>query len=569
LEFGAAGLMGASMSFTVNFSGSDIEQIEADVVIIGAGLFGGLMADRLTAPGRRVVILEAGPVIDRAEAVARFRGSATKGNDSAYVNAPWAPSPDDQDPGSFYGCGEAKTPFEVLYLRGVGGSSWHFTAHAERFQPNDFRMKTKYGVGANWPVSYDDLTDAYDEVEKEWGVAGGPQSMGPTPGTPIAYPMPPIPQSFLDGQVAAALGKTNWVGQVLGFPHARNSVAGYGGRPQCCGNASCRFICPIGAKYDGSVHVGRAVDKGAVLLSERVVYSIEVGPDKRVAGLRYVTSKGKPGLAKAKLYILAAHAIETPKLLLMSANQYAPTGVANSSGLVGRNLMCNVDVDSLGWAPTPVWPYRGPVSATSGISGLRDGEFRKTSAAVSTFVINGGFNPSLGPFKEVDYALEDNLIGGALRQRVHDRVATEVTLSSSVEVLPALTNGITPDPERRDKLGIPLPKVEFAIDEYTVNGCRQASRRQLDILAAMGATIKSTTDPATPVVDGAIMAGTTRMGVSAKDSVVDQYGLSHDHSNLFIIGTSLYPTVSICSPSLTAAALTVRSARHIIDKKFV
>lgn len=556
------------MTFHVNFSGNDLEQVEADVIIIGAGLYGGLLADRLTAPGRSVILLDAGPAIERDAAVARFRASSTKGNDSPYFNAPWAPSPDDQDPANFYGCADAKTPFQVLYLRGVGGTSWHFTAHAERFQPNDFRMRSVYGVGADWPVVYDELVDAYAEVEREWGVAGGHDTMGPIPGQTIKYPMPPVPQSYLDLQVAAALGKTNWVGKVLGFPHARNSVPGYGGRPQCCGNASCRFICPIGAKYDGSVHVRKAEAKGARVLSERVVYSIEVGPDRRISGLRFVSSKGRPGWAKAKLYVLAAHAIETPKLLLMSANQYAPDGVANSTGLVGRNLMCNVDVDTNAWAPTPVWPYRGPVSATSGIDGLRDGPFRDKAAASVTLVINGGFNPTLGPFQEVDEVLKTKALGATLRKQVHDRVATEVTLSSSVEVLPSLSNRIVPDPERRDTLGIPLPKVEFAIDDYTVEGCRLTNRRQLDILSSMGATIKTSTDPANPTVDGAIMAGTTRMGDRADNSVVDQYGHSWDHPNLFILGTSMYPTVTVCSPSLTAAALTLRAARHIIDKKY-
>ncbi|MBC7953878.1 MAG: GMC family oxidoreductase [Rhodospirillaceae bacterium] len=557
------------MNFTVNFSGSDFEQIEADVIIIGAGMYGGLMADRLAAPGRRVVMLDAGPMIDRVEAVDRFRASTTKGNNAPYVNAPWAPCPDDMAPAPFYGSDpmnpnkDGQTPFAVLYLRGVGGTSWHFTAHAERFQPNDFRMKSLYGVGADWPVTYDELQPYYAQAEQEWGVAGGPATMGPPRDTP--YPMPPVPQSFLDERVSDALQKTGYKGQVLGFPHARNSVPGYGGRPQCCGNASCRFICPIGAKYDGSVHVMKAVSKGALLLPERVVYAIDVGADKQISGLRYVTSKGKPGLAKAKTYILAAHAIETPKLLLMSAGVNAPRGVANSSGLVGRNLMCNVDVDSFGWAKNPVWPYRGPVSATSGIDGYRDGAFRTNTAAAVTLVINGGFNPSLGPFQEVDRALEENRIGKNLRQRVHDLVATEVVLSSSVEVLPSLSNTIVPDPSRRDELGIPLPKVDFSLDEYTIRGCHQAFDRQMAILKQMDAKIdtEKTSNPNKPTVDGAIMAGTAKMGISAMDSVVNPFGRSHDHKNLFIIGTANYPTVTVCSPSLTAAALAIRAADHI------
>jgi choline dehydrogenase-like flavoprotein len=561
------------------------ETLDADVVVIGAGVAGGLMAYEMRRQNRRVTILEAGPAIDRVKAVERFRANPGKGADSPYENTTYAPYPNDSTPWEYYGqkaqCGTSpkdQLAFQGLYMRGVGGTSWHFTGHAERFQPNDFKMKEVYGVGRDWPVSYDELQPWYHLAETAWGVAGGPETIAPPRDTP--YPMPPVPISWLDRMVAAAAEPLGY--GVGGYPHARVSLPqGYDGRPQCCGNASCRFICPIGAKYDGSVHVMKAVAAGATLLTGRVVYDIRLGADGRVESVRYRLSDGGWGEAKAKLFVLAAHAIETPKLLLMSRSQ-RDGGVANSSGLVGRNLMCNVDIDTMGYAPQPVWPFRGPVSATGGVTGLRDGAFRSRHAAAATFIVNGGFNMTLGAINEARTALDDKLIGSELRARVHDNTARQVHLSSSVEVLPNASNRVTPDWDRRDALGLPLPKVDFRIDDYTMLGWETARRRDHAILTRMGARDISPPleglepDSACPKphktqpeVDYAIIGGTAVMGDDPKTSVVDRYGRSHDHANLFILGTSAYPTVTICSPSLTLAALTLRAADHIVARGLV
>lgn len=563
-------------------SGPARETLQADVLVIGAGVAGGLMAYELARQKRNVTILEAGPEIDRDKAVARFRADPTKGANAPYENAPYAPCPDDQDPWVFYGqqaqgntSPKKQLAFQGLYLRGVGGTSWHFTGHAERFHPNDFKMKSVYGVGRDWPVSYDELEPWYLKAEVAWGVAGGPDTIGPPRSAP--YPLPPVPISFLDRMVMAAAEPLGW--GVGGYPHARVSLPqGYDGRPQCCGNSSCRFICPIAAKYDGSVHVMKAVAEGAKLMHGRVVYNIDVGADGQVEKVQYRLADGGWGEARAKLFVLAAHAIETPKLLLMSTRRNT-AGVANSSGLVGRNLMCNVDIDTQGYAPSPVWPFRGPVSATGGVMGLRDGPFRANQAAAATFIVNGGFNMSLGAINEAQNAIKQKLVGAELRNRIHDNTSRQVHLSSSVEVLPDTENTVAPDWARRDALGLPLPKVNFRIDDYTLRGWNAAKDRDRAILERMGATCispvvsgerygKACPSPqeAEPAVDYAIIGGTAVMGDDPKTSVVDRFGRSHDHPNLFILGTSAYPTITICSPSLTLAALTLRAADHIVAR---
>ena len=543
------------------------ETLTAEVVIVGAGAVGGLMATRLAAAGMKVVVLDAGARVDRATAVQRFRDHPWGGTNSPYPDAAWAPVPDEDKAGVFYGQDiPAGTPpteqleFKGLYLRQVGGSSWHFTAHAERFYPADFEMKTRYGRGVDWPIGYKALEPWYAEAEKEWGVAGNAHCLGPERTT--GFPMPAVPMSYLDLTVAKAvhaLGKDKeW--PVGPYPHARNSVPGYDGRPQCCGNSSCRYICPINAKYDGSVHVAKAEKLGAWVMPERVACDVVIGNSGRVEKIRYLRRDGAEGEAIGKLFIIAAHAIESAKLLLMS-------NVANSSGAVGRYLTASIDMSSRGYATDPVWPFRGPVSATGGVGGLRDGDFRKQHSAVATFIINGGFDGTLrGPTGEVAAALNDGLIGEDLRKRVHDRAARQVRLVSSMEVLPIEGNRVTVDPTRRDALGLPYPKVDFRIDQSTLDGCRVAVERDVQILQAMKASDIRKADWQKPEVGNAMIAGTTRMGEDARTSVVDADCRSHDHDNLYVVGTSVYPTITICSPTLTAAALALRTADAIIKR---
>ena len=562
---------------------SNTGDINADIVIVGAGLFGGLMAWYLRThlPNKSVVLIDSGPVVDRVEAVKRFKESPEKGGNSAYKTVPWAPIPPEDDPAAYYDQKDhdSKNPLEqigfgALYMRTVGGTSWHFTGHAERMYPNDFRMQSAYGRGLDWPISYKTLEPYFAQVEEAWGVAGNNSCVAPTP---HPYPLPVVPLTYLDHQVNKAAEALN---DSLGpLPHCRNSVP-YDGRPQCCGNASCRFICPVGAKYDGSVHVEKAQGLGAVLYANSVVEKINVGADKKVASLQFknYTDPAHPvtGTATAKLFILAAHAIEIPRLLLMSKGKNTPKGVANSSDQVGRNLMSMVGINSSGYVPEPVYPFRGPVNATGVFRELRDGAFRKDYASIGTIVINGGFNPTNGPLNEADDAVDDNLFGTELRARVFNKTASQVYLDNSVEMLPNSENRITLSDEIEGETGLPRPKIDIRIDDYTLDGTYVSWKRTQDILVQMKAIFNGV-PIATPTraafddlvakqgvqAGAAMIAGTTRMGTDPKTSVVNEWCQSHDHDNLFIAGTGCYVTAGSVSPSLTAAAIGLRASEYI------
>ena len=528
--------------------------LSADVVIIGAGAVGGMLAYKLAQSGVKVLLLEAGPRIERGDAVQHFYHSADKGPNSPYPSKPYAPHPMGSD--DHYVQAGPDT-FNGSYLRGVGGSSWHWTGFAARFRPNDFLMRSSFNVGVDWPIGYDSLVKHYETIENEWGVGGFEGYEHGAPRT-TAFPLPGVPMSYSDHQIATALQGIGWT--VGPFIHARNSVV-FDGRPPCCGSASCVPICPIGAKYDGSVHVGKAEAAGARLLPETMVDKILVDKNKRISGVNFRKSNGARGVATGKIYILCAHAIETPKLLLLSTQENAPAGVANASDAVGRNLMTQVDLDTRALAKAPLYPYRGPTT-TGGIMEFRDGAFRKDYAAVGTSFMNRGWRTGLGPMQAAERLVKSGHSGVALRTELHDRTQRELAINSSAETLPALENRIVPDFKRLDASGTPRPKIHFKIDEYTKRGLAEVKKRHDAVVGALECTEVTTDEPGTA---SAIIAGTTRMGANPADSVVDPYCRSHQHANLFIVGTSNFPTMPINAPTMTAVALGLRSLEQIFS----
>jgi glucose dehydrogenase len=220
-----------------------VAEIEADVIIVGSGISGALLAARLSNAGVKVAILEAGKRVDRAEATRRFWNAPIRVPECPYPPSPEANHPISNDPDYWYRqIGPDK--FKSTYLKVVGGTTWHWLGTCLRFVPNDFRLSTAYGRGADWPVAYDDLEPFYSQAEDEIGVSGDSNE---TLGSPRSkgYPMPAIPQTFQDKAYARALTGTRF--EVRASPQARNSAA-RDKRPACCGNASCIPICPIQAK---------------------------------------------------------------------------------------------------------------------------------------------------------------------------------------------------------------------------------------------------------------------------------------------------------------------------------
>jgi choline dehydrogenase-like flavoprotein len=238
------------------------------------------VAARLAAAGVKVLILEAGPRVQRGQALKQFDRALIKTPESPYPNEPYAPHPREDRIGEYY-VQAGPDPFVSGYLRQAGGTTWHWLGTAIRFVPDDFRLRSRFGIGVDWPISYDDLEPWYCEAERELGVAGDASADSAAPRSK-PYPLPAIAMSYLDQRVAAGLSNLGY--KVEATPQARNSIP-YEGRPPCCGSASCIPICPIQAKYDATVHLSKAERAGAVLVERAVVHKVEVGGDGRVASV--------------------------------------------------------------------------------------------------------------------------------------------------------------------------------------------------------------------------------------------------------------------------------------------
>lgn len=530
--------------------------LTTDVAIIGSGVAGALIAAQLAGRGLRVTILEAGEEVDRSAAVDRYWSASIKVPECPYPPRPQAMHPvsDDLD---FWYQQAGPDKFASTYIKTVGGTTWHWLGTALRLVPTDFELRTRFGQGEDWPIDYAVLSPYYDKAEVELGVSGDGTSDLGSPRS-AGYPMPAIPQTYLDKAFAAALQGS--VYDVRSTPQARNSQD-QPDRPACCGNASCIPVCPVQAKYDATVHVARAVKAGAVLLSKTTVVSLDTSDDNRITAARFIRWDGSTGSVQARYFVLAAHAIESPRLLLNSASERLPKGVANSSDQVGRNLMDHPT--QLSWALTekPVYPYRGPLS-TSGIENLRDGDFRRTRGAFRIEIGNDGWSwPTGAPISTAADLANQGLRGAELDSALRQQTSRHVRLASLVEQLPDADNRVTLDTSKRDVYGVPLPRLTYSIDGYVRAGLAAAREAHDEIFTRLGVNERQ---HSTQVQGAGHIIGTLRMGTNARSSVVDGELRSHDHPNLFVSGSAVFPTSATANPTLTIAALSLRLADTIV-----
>lgn len=533
-----------------------------DVVIVGAGIAGALVARELARRGKSVLILEAGPETpptNRESYLENFYLAAAKTPEAPYpplegsdpaqeanprptiadtfgsnVEPGW-PKRVQQDPDAFiydpaqsYLLQKGPLAFASTYERVAGGTTWHWLGTSLRFLENDFKMKSAYGVERDWPWGVETLLPYYNQAESSIGVAADAavqeQELGKV-GLRYAppdyrYPMQEILPSMVDQAVTGGVGgAADFVGfeglevEVTPTPQGRNSQP-YANRRVCSGNTNCIPICPIQAKYDATVTLSEAKQAGAELLPQAVATRVVVGENGAVTGIEYLRwqrdgngpIERTAGTATGTLYVLAAHAIETPKLLLMSRRDDQGAlagGVANSSDQVGRNLMDHPLYLSWALFNQRAWGYRGPLS-TSGIESLRDGAFRSQRAAWRVEIGNEGWNFSIGdPWTTVgDFVLGCNasqlnpgfskLFGDQLVARLNDLFPRQWRMGFLVEQTPEPGNRVTLSTDLpggaagTDGLGLPRPVIRYDLSDYTKLGFVYAEIFARDVYRRMG-----------------------------------------------------------------------------------
>ena len=538
------------------------QQYDAEVIIIGSGVMGGLIGSRLAKEGKSVIIVEAGPRVKRADIVERFRNSPVKMSlTNMKLQGAGSPYPDLPHVPSTYGdylqnVGPVKYP--TKYLRVVGGTTWHFGSALWRMIPNDFKLKSLYGRGRDWPVQYDELEKWYCEAEYELGVSGvdGQDESGhggkAWPPRSKPFPMKGLEPSYMFTRLAELLAKGGF--NPVYEPNGR-ATRPYKKRPVCAGNNNCNPVCPIGAKYDGTMHIDEAERFGAKVLENSVVYKIEADDNGTITGIWYKKPDGSEHHLTAKYFVLAAYGIESPKLLLMSTSERYPNGIANSSDQVGRNLMGHTGISMNLMMKEDVWPGQGATELLVYLNN-RDGSFRKDFPSYKIKVRN--------TVPTADYAatlIEEGVLGSQLDAEIKRRSARALNFAIDFETLPLPENRVRPSKTKKDALGIPVPEISYSVNEYWHAGKEQGVKDLKKIAELLNADILKLD---TNYQDRQHIMGTTIMGDDPKTSVVNRDCQTHDHPNLFIAGTSVMPSASCMNPTLTGAALSVRLADHLL-----
>ncbi|MGF6569180.1 Choline dehydrogenase [Paraburkholderia fungorum] len=524
----------------------------ADVVIVGAGIAAGQIAQKLAKAGIDVLMLEAGPRIERWRVVENYRNSPFKSDfQSPYPPTEHAPHPQ-YSPNNDYLIQRGPEPYKAGYLRMVGGTTWHWSAQSWRLLPNDMKLKTLYGVGRDWPISYDDIEPYYYEAEVEMGVGGPDEGLGSPRSKP--YPHPALPLSDFDRRFKEVVEKAGYAH--VTEPAARNT-APFDGRPACCGNSNCMPICPIEAQYTGETAIRKAEAAKARLLANAVVYRIEHDANAQIVAVHYKDPDGTTHRVTGKIFVLAANAIETPKLMLISKSDKFANGIGNSSDQVGRNLMDHPGTSVTFLSAEPMWPGRGPMRLSC-INNLRDGP---TRSEYSSMKINVG---NYSPMRAVtDYLIGKGVYGAELDEKIREYCSRWVVVNSFFDILPDPENRITASTEFKDKMGIPRPEVHYHIDDYINRAAKVARGHYANIASLFGGTEVRFDD--TYFNNNHIM-GTLIMGNDPRDSVVDKDLRSHDHHNLFIASSGTMASAGTVNCTLTLAALSMRLADKLIDE---
>ena len=620
-----------------------------DVVVVGAGVAGAILAKKLANAGREILLLEAGRMTSirpegYASYVETYQRTAAKPPNSPYPQNANAPAPsvidprqipkDGQPSATGYAVYKGPMPFLSDYTRTLGGTTLHFLGTCIRMVPADFEMQTRYQKGVDWPYKFEDLEPFYEEAEVEMGVSADVEEQEREGSIKFRkgyeFPMRQIPKTYLDkwldwkiGDLKYNMGGENLPVMVVGTPAGRNSMpnpkwkdprksnksfqpigAPYDTRmgQRCEGNSACVPICPVMAKYNAlrSLYtLDQDYKKNLTIVAQTVASKIEIGPDDQVTGIvckQYedeTMGESKAYVAKGRRYVIAAHAIETAKLLLASRTDAFRSGLANSSGQVGKNIMDHHYFLTWGLAPAEarLGVFRGP-QITSEVP-MRDGKFRESFAAFRGDIRNGGWDfCAAAPYKNLDTLVghggegSDGMFGKQLREQLYEDVQRQISFGWQIEQLPDEDNRVTISEDYKDQLGNYRPVISYNVDDYSKRAIAVAKCLSDAILKQVDGEdrtcFKNPNSPGlvhipasltpdgkkdmTVEVNGAgHIVGTHRMGKKGEEdhSVCDSDCRTWDHGNLFLVSGGSMPTLGTSNPTLTIAALACKTAKAI------
>jgi choline dehydrogenase-like flavoprotein len=548
-----------------------------DVVVVGAGAGGSAAAWRLASHGKRVLLLDAGPAFDP---LTDYRLDQPDWELSSFPDKPgsrgrysFAPmqalDPAHDDLRSWnrihgrFNRGEHRIASGEGYhhVRGIGGSTLHYTGEAHRMNPHSMRLASEYGVGADWPLDYAALEPYYVEAENLIGVAGPADPGDRWRSAP--YPLPPhrtCRASRYLGKAAQGLG---WGWEVS--PRAALSLP-YDGRLPCNYCGGCARGCPRGDK--GSVDVtfvakARASGRCEIRPSWAVV-GLVVGDGRRIAAVDCVGPDGKRVRVDTPQLVLAGGAIETPRLLLAHNAAHPRQRIGHESGQLGRNLMessgwtsvglAGEDLASFGGLPADAicWTFNRPDAVEGVVGGY------KLSAAIHECDL-------MGPVAYARRAVPG--WGRAHKAQVRQQFGRAVAISATGEFLPNEGSFVDLDPGQADDHGLPLARIHTHNDAMTLRRLAAMARSCRLLMQAAGVETLVEEYGSYDFYSAAHVFGTCRMGKDPATSVVDADLRAHGWENLLICDASVFPSSGGGeAPSLTIQALAIRAADRLAER---
>jgi len=505
------------------------------VVVIGSGAGGGTLSNELAQKGIDVVCLEAGPRVE----IEDFQNLEWEN----FVKISWL---DKRTTSGTWRVAKDFSGLPAWICKTVGGSTVHWAGASLRLQEHEFKIKTTYGdiPGANlldWPLTLAELEPYYAKAEDKLGVTGT-QNIPRLPGN----------NNF---KVMAAGAKRVGYKEFHTGNMAINSEP-RDGRGSCLQIGFCFQGCKSGAKWSTlytEIPKGEATGKLEVRANSQVL-QIQHDDSGKVTGVLYADKDGKQHAQKARVVAVAGNSIESPRLLLNSASAKFPNGLANSSGMVGKNYMRHTTGSVYAMFPKPVNMYRGTTMA--GI--IRDESRHNPERG---FV--GGYEMetlSLGlPFLA---AFLDPGAWGKDFTSALDLYENTAGMWIVGEDMPQEKNGVTLHKTEKDRFGLPIPNVHFDDHPNDIAMRSHAYKSGTAVYDAVGAVRVAETPPYPSTHN----LGTVRMSENARDGVVNKHGQTHDIKNLFVSDGSQFTTGGAENPTLTIVTLAIRQADYIADQ---
>ena len=504
--------------------------MQYDAIIVGLGAAGSVFTEALSRAGWKVLALEEGPWYNP------FRDFA----DGKAVRVPT---------GVVY----QKDSLRPNMVKAVGGSMVFYAGVFFRMHESDFRTRTRFGCGTDWPITYQELAPFYKEVEVFSGASGSNTNVFEPAREP--YPNPPHPVS--GGSRYFASGA-----RVLGYNPAPTPMSilsrAYRGRPACTYCAMCGQGCMVGDKSSPEMtYIPAAVKHGAHIRANHKVLTIETDNTGRVSGVVFKDREGIRHKAHSELVILCGSALLNPTLLMRSRGPVHPGGLGARSGLVGKYLMCHVNGRYMARFPGVVNSFMG-ISGGTNVQDFYDGAPNADFHRGYTLYVSLMPGP---PAVFADWYLES--WGEELVQTM-ESYNRMIRVAVVGEDKARVSNTVTPDPELKDEEGFPRPRVEYSRTENELNLFDHAVDTARRICRAGGADdwefFYIADSSAHPL-------GTCRMGDDPDKSVVNRWGACHDVEGLYICDGSVFPSSAAVNPALTIMALASRTAHHLIHKR--